>query len=143
MFSRQKRNYRVFIYAALVVAICVLIVLLFWPKEPDDVIYQENNSTTGVKEEHTYDYDEDMNMTDKEETDDVVSKEELESYYLVKKDGDLIKVFFSDKYGDLIELEDTGIIYDLLPVEDQSRFEEGIKINTQEELSSLLMNYES
>lgn len=145
MFSKQRRNYRIFIYVALVVALCVLIVLLFWPKEPDAYIYEDKgNENTNLKEEQAYHYDEDSEEEKKEETeDDFVVNKALETYYLVKNDGDSVKVFFSDKYGDLIELESTDIIYELLPVEDQSRFDEGIKVQTQEELSSLLMNYES
>lgn len=145
MYSRQRRNYKVFIYTALVVALCVLFVLLFWPKSPDDVIYENAGDEKKQSEQQTtYDYNDDNVPTGEDELDDnIVSKEELETYYVVKKDGTAIKVFFSDKYGDLIELEETDIMYDLLPVEDQSRFDEGIKVNTQEELSTLLMNYES
>ena len=155
MFSRQRRNYKIFLYAALTVALCVLIVLLFWPKEPrnEDTPNVTNNQQEQQTDEYEDDitddlYDEESDNPDEENEeeyseDDYVNNDKLETFYLIKKDGDKIKVFFSDKYGDLIELEETAIIYDLLPAEDQTLFEEGLRANTQEELSSILMNYES
>jgi len=137
--------------------VCVLIVLLFWPKEPDNndaydktKAQNEQQQTESFEEDSPDDlYDEEADLYDEEneedysEDEDYVNNDKLETFYLIKKDGDKIKVFFSDKYGDLIELEETAIIYDLLPTEDQVLFEEGLRANTQEELSSILMNYES
>ena len=157
MFSRQKRNYKIFIYAALTVAICVLIILLFWPKEPDKTVYSESATNEKIQntdeyddrneydnDDDIYEYDDDDEYTDEEaEEDEYMTNNTLETYYLIKRDAESIKVFFSDKYGDLIELEETQIIYDLLTEEDQLKFDEGLKAKTQEELASILMNYES
>mgnify|MGYP002169651817 CR=1 FL=1 len=68
---------------------------------------------------------------------------EGQSYYLVKKAGDAIKVFFVDKSGNEVELETTNIIYDVLGFEDQRLFEEGYKVGSQEELAMLLQDFES
>ena len=70
-------------------------------------------------------------------------KNKNESYYIVLKEGDAVSVFFVDSKGDKIKLEDTEILYDLLTVEDQQRFDKGIVIKNQEQLASLLQDYES
>ena len=68
---------------------------------------------------------------------------ESESYYLVKRAGDVIKVFFVDHSGNEVELETTSILYDMLSFDDQALFEEGYKVKTQEELAVLLQDFES
>ncbi len=45
--------------------------------------------------------------------------------------------------GSEVKLETTDILYDLLPLDDQKAFEEGVKVNTQEELAALLQDFES
>ena len=65
------------------------------------------------------------------------------TYYLVKRAGDRIKVFFIDEQGNQIELETTEIVYDVLGTEDQKLFDEGYKVKSQEELAVLLQDFES
>lgn len=66
-----------------------------------------------------------------------------QSYYLVKLDKDVIKIFFSDETGKLTELEETGIIYETLSADDQKRFTDGIKLEKRDDLNKLMMDYES
>ena len=66
-----------------------------------------------------------------------------QSYYLVKYDNNVIKIFFSDETGKLTELEETGIIYETLSAQDQQRFAEGIKLERRDDLNKLMMDYES
>ena len=174
MFTRQKRNYRNFVYAALVVALCALVVALFWPKEQETIEENPRNATVEVNkdtgtssEENSIDHgntknsltdeqgdnltdadgntlsDKDGNISEEDEEEKPVVENSFKTYYLVKKDGDSIKVFFSNGSGELIELEETQILYELLPAEDQSKFDSGIKVSSQEELSLLLQDFES
>ena len=57
MFTRQKKNYRIFIYAALIITLCILVVALMWPKtaEPDAV--DQANAQTDAEDENSIDAD--------------------------------------------------------------------------------------
>ena len=70
-------------------------------------------------------------------------KQFYQSYYLVKYDKNVIKIFFSDETGNLVELEQTAIVYETLSPQDQQRFQEGVKADNRDELNRLIMNYES
>ena len=166
MFTRQRRNYRIFVYAALIVTLCILVAALMWPKDSapagSDEIKSENeaNADSQAGDQDGYDNnggknndgsqsaskdddgDQDQNDQDKDDDKPVVSGAK-DTYYVVKRDGDRISVFFSDENGREIELESTDIIYELLTPEDQKKFDEGIKAESQEQLSSLLQDFES
>jgi len=155
MFTRQKKNYRTFVYVALIIMLCILIVALMWPKEAEP---SNNDVKTGtnVKIDSDKDKDKDKNNipdntaidkpngvdTDVDNQKPVVD-EKQETYYVVKRKDDKISVFFSNERGEEIELETTDIVYDLLTPEDQRNFDEGIKAKSQEELSSILQDFES
>lgn len=164
MFTRQKKNYRIFIYAALIITLCILVVALMWPKtaEPDAV--DQANAQTDAEDENSIDADNKDRETDvsdnnvsgsneeyepdeRRENEDTHDKsvvgEKQDTYYVVKRNGDKISVFFSDENGEEIELETTDIIYELLTPEDQKNFDEGIKAESQEQLSSILQDFES
>ena len=164
MFTRQKKNYRIFIYAALIITLCILVVALMWPKaaEPDAV--DQANAQTDAEDENSIDADNkerekdvsDNNVSGSNEEDEPdeqrenedthdksVVGEKQDTYYVVKRNGDKISVFFSDENGEEIELETTDIIYELLTPEDQKNFDEGIKAESQEQLSSILQDFES
>ena len=164
MFTRQKKNYRIFIYAALIITLCILVVALMWPKaaEPDTV--DQANAQTDAEDENSIDADNKDRETDvsdnnvsgsneedepdeRRENEDTHDKsvvgEKQDTYYVVKRNGDKISVFFSDENGEEIELETTDIIYELLTPEDQKNFDEGIKAESQEQLSSILQDFES
>ena len=162
MFTRQRRNYKIFVYTALIIALCALVVALFWPKGTETGEGMDNETGTEIdnresieEKEATADGRDSVTKGEKETHEQVVGADsedteekpvvgsQIESYYLVKKSGNSIKVFFSNNYGDLIELEETQIVYDVLPPDDQKAFEEGIKVSSQEELSLLLQDFES
>lgn len=130
MFSRRKKNYRVFVVTALIIAICVLIIMILWPKAPEE---KNEEIETGAKSEVEAD------ITQKEEDD---TKPANQAYYIVKKYGDTISVFLITDDGTQIKLEDTEIIYELLPPEDQANFEKGVILQEQEDLLSLLQDFE-
>ncbi|MDD4376683.1 MAG: hypothetical protein PHH48_00820 [Eubacteriales bacterium] len=69
--------------------------------------------------------------------------EKEESYYLVKNDNNIIKVYFCEKDNELVELESTDIIYETLSEQDQSTFDEGLIIKNRDELYKLLQDFES
>ncbi|MGN0658756.1 MAG: hypothetical protein ACI4LA_04040 [Emergencia sp.] len=66
-----------------------------------------------------------------------------QSYYLVKADKNIIKIYFSDETGHLTELEETNIVYEILSPQDQKRFSEGIRVEKRDDLNRLIMDYES
>ena len=78
---------------------------------------------------------------DVRENDDISSG--LHSYYVVRKDGSNVSVFFVDEKGNQVKLEDTDIVYDVLTPDDQKSFDEGITVADQEELAALLQDFES
>ena len=136
MFTRQKKNFRTFIYCALIVTICLLIGALLWPKDVspqvEKVDSQQSAETAGKNNE------EPEKNTEKE---NIMSEES--SYYLVRKDGTEISLFFVNNNGKEIKLEDTEIEYEFLMPEDQAAFEKGVKVESQEELAALLQDFES
>lgn len=67
----------------------------------------------------------------------------FQSYYLLKHDKDSVKIFFSDETGNKVLLEETGIVYETLSTEDQRRFDDGIRVESRDELNRLIMDYES
>lgn len=68
--------------------------------------------------------------------------DEANGYYLVKADEGKIKVYWIDVTGEHLHRE-TNIPYPLLSVEDQEMLDEGIMLETDEELASFLENYDS
>lgn len=160
MFTRNKKNYRTFIYSAIVVTLCLLVIALAWPQktEPDqpygqqDAIVTNEDSATEGEQDADKTAETDENTTDKEEEESASGNnlnEETnmsgssESYYLVKRAGDQIVVYFCDGSGEMVPLETTQILYEVLGPEDQKLFDEGIKVNSQEELGVLLQDFES
>ena len=137
MFSKRRKNYITFVNAALIVTLCVLIVVIFWP-DGADVATKDGAETTNSEQKVNVNID----TQEKEEVTDNSTETTSESYYIVKKDGDYISVYFVNEKGVSMKLEETEILYDLLPIEDQKNFEKGIVIKGQEGLASLLQDYE-
>ena len=71
------------------------------------------------------------------------NSEDSSTYYLVKSVDGQIKVFFINKSGEPLELETTQIVYELLSTADQKLFDEGCRVESQEELAVLLQDFES
>lgn len=134
MFSRKKKNYRIFVTAALIICICVLIVALLWPKAPN----QEINNPTNTEYSQNIEETPVMNPQKQEES----TPTSNQTYYIVKKYGDVISVFFITEDGTQVKLEDTEIVYEVLPPEDQANFDKGIVVEEQEDLNTLLQDFE-
>lgn len=188
MFTQRKKSYKTFIYTAIILTLCFLIIAIAWPSEPNDKdgfsggqqvsaevsaenggsgegsIAAENNSEhAGDDSDGSDDFDEDnqnsgayFNSDDDFDDDGYGDDEdnfpisensnitgESQSYYLVKRAGDAIKVFFIDRSGNEVELETTDILYDMLGYEDQALFDQGYRVSSQEELAVLLQDFES
>ena len=102
MFSRKKKKYRTFVVTALIVAVCILIIVLLWPQNLETKeINEVNVSVDSRSNEPAKPSNEHENS---QITDDVVKEENIEqetststnmeSYYIVKKNGEVISVFF-------------------------------------------------
>ena len=158
MFTRQKKNYRIFVYRARVITLCLLVAALFWPKDstPQDDAQVNAQTETGQEgqeqQEQIQDGGSDDGGSAAEQTGgsgdgDVMENDDissgLHSYYVVRKDGSNVSVFFVDEKGNQVKLEDTDIVYDVLTPDDQKSFDEGITVADQEELAALLQDFES
>ena len=160
MFTRNKKNYRTFIYAAIVITLCLLVVALAWPQEvPEEKPYGQQDAVITNNDPGTEDDDgEDENGVSDDEDNEIDQNDQPvdnqldeennmsqsgQSYYLVKRAGDQIVVYFCDDSGNTVQLETTQILYELLGPDDQALFDEGIKVESQEELGVLLQDFES
>ena len=158
MFTRQKKNYRIFVYTALVITLCLLVATLLWPKDstPQDDAQVNAQTETGQEGQEQQEQIQDSGSDDGgsaaeqtggsgdgdvRENDDISSG--LHSYYVVRKEGSNVSVFFVDEKGNQVKLEDTDIVYDVLTPDDQKSFDEGITVADQEELAALLQDFES
>lgn len=190
MFTQRKRNYKTFIYTAIILTLCFLIIAIAWPSEENEndgylsekqvnagaLSNDIGNESDGVgndlgnefadgsdtdddnadsDEQNQYsgsnpneEYDPDDEEYDDEEDNFPINENsnitgESQSYYLVKRAGDAIKVFFIDRSGNEVELETTEILYNMLGYEDQALFDRGYRVSSQEELAVLLQDFES
>lgn len=158
MFTRQKKNYRVFVYAALIIALCVLLAAFLWPKdtaepagsqelsakegEDKNIVYRDEGLESEASDEN--DANEGINDDENEDDENVQASDNgQEAYYLVKRNGDGVSVFFCTPEGEEIELEKTDIVYELLTPADQKQFDTGLRAKTQEELSAILQDFAS
>lgn len=146
MFATKKRkNYMTFIYSAIVVVLCLLIIAIAWPTEAETEPVNKQSSTDMGR---IAEPDTDSESSDDEEKDQSAGEkniisEKVASYYLVKSVDGRIKVFFVNEEGEKVELETTEIVYELLSTSDQKLFDEGVTLNSQEELAVLLQDFES
>ncbi len=166
MFSQKKKKHTwIYACAVLIVAIFAVVVLIaaLTGKESEEEALKANlESRVGEDVAKAADPGDSAPTLDDEkdnndDNDDVAGEGEDEpqnhekdtpsqfyqSYYLIKYDKDVIKIFFSDETGHLIELEDTTIVYETLSTQDQNRFKEGIKVENRDDLNRLMMDYES
>ena len=155
MFTTKKRkNYMTFIYSAIIVVLCLLIVAIAWPAAPADPTEPSDPVNASKQTEQT----EPTEPTEPKEPTEPVNPPETSSeqinekdnisedsstYYLVKSVDGQIKVFFINKSGEPLELETTQIVYELLSTADQKLFDEGCRVESQEELAVLLQDFES
>lgn len=122
--SQKRKNYKTFIYTAIIITLCLLIIAIAWPAPPEDNLSQnpdervsagiadngdedrdgdgstdDNNSSDTADSE--WEDDDDDDEDNEEDNFPTVEKPNMmtegQSYYLVKKAGDAIKVFFVDQ----------------------------------------------
>ena len=150
------------IYTSIVITICLLVVALAWPADsgPSDendliqtqqgsIVYPEdinrgdkkNNPTENENNNEDINSGEEENDESNEDDKSGISQQN-ESYYLVKYLDGYVRVFFVNNQGKMVELEKTGIVFDVLNPTDQKLFTNGIKAGSQEELSTLLQDFE-
>ncbi|SCJ80263.1 Uncharacterised protein [uncultured Eubacterium sp.] len=145
MFSQKKRNLT-WIYVCIILLIAVIAVFILIGalsnKNAEDA--ERTNLESKVSEENQSEPNAD-NATNVQEPEDSKSDAEkfYQSYYLVKYDNNVIKIYFSDETGKLTELESTSIVYETLSQGDQAKFREGIKVENRDDLNRLMMDYES
>ena len=149
MFSKKRKNYSIFLYTALILTICALLAVLLWP-EPVAVSNNEENinvnsqtNTTDNSKELQEEVKTETPQKNEDNEDETLTETNSKSYYIVKKNDDVISVYFVTDNGSKVKLEDTDILYELLPIEDQNKFDQGIVIEDQEKLATLLQDYES
>ena len=143
--TKKRKNYMTFIYSAIVVVLCLLIIAIAWPTEAETEPVNKQSSTDMGR---IAEPDTDSESSDDEEKDQSAGEKNIisekgASYYLVKSVDGRIKVFFVNEEGEKVELETTEIVYELLSTSDQKLFDEGVTLNSQEELAVLLQDFES
>ena len=155
MFTRRaRRNYRTAVFSAVIVCLCLLILVLAWPESPAEssVDQPAGMNPDYHPEELPEEYEEDVKDSNAgillEPEENVSENEENSmnpdnaSYYLVKRTGEQIAVFFCDSNGNMVQLETTDILYEMLGPNDQKLFDQGIQVKNQEELGTLLQDFE-
>lgn len=158
MFSRKKKNYTWLwvcsILAIMIFAVLLLIGSLAGSKDEETLraslekSAEQRQEVSEYAQEDSYEGGAEENLgknsaAEKKPAEDNRQNQFYQSYYLIKYDNNVIKIFFSDETGNLVQLEETAIIYQTLSPADQKRFREGIKIENRDDLNSLIMNYES
>ena len=152
MFTTKKRkNYMTFIYSSIIVVLCLLIVAIAWPAAPADPTEPSNPSDTvnaSKQTEPTEPKESSEPVNPPETSSEQINEkdnisEDSSTYYLVKSVDGQIKVFFVNEVGEALELETTQIVYELLSTADQKLFDEGCRVESQEELAVLLQDFES
>ncbi len=144
MFATKKRkNYMTFIYSAIVVVLCLLIIAIAWPTEAETEPVNKQSSTDMGR---IAEPDTDSESSDDEEKDQSAGEKNIisekgASYYLVKSVDGRIKVFFVNEEGEKVELETTEIVYELLSTSDQKLFDEGVTLKSHEKQAVILQEY--
>jgi len=145
MFSQRRKKYKNMVWASVLtaVAILALVALLGYLGSFRDKNYEETPASEVVSTpQKEKEFEVDNVEGDSKET-LAARDEKKQTYYLLKYDNDVIRVYFSDQQGNLTELEETGIVYETLSTEDQQQFIEGIQVENRDALNRLLMDYES
>ena len=144
MFETKRRNnYMTFIYSSIIVVLCLLIAAIAWPTEPAAKQVNKTSPTDDdtVDQRDVSDFEPIEEEPSPDEKNNILNEDA--TYYLVKSIDGQIKVFFVNEDGEPLELETTDIVYELLSTADQKLFDEGCKVESQEELAVLLQDFES
>lgn len=146
MFSQKKRNYTwLYVCGILAIVIVAVLILIGALSSRNAEEAERANLESRVEEKQPQAEDDSQTRLETPEPDEENPQDEefYQSYYLVKYDNNVIKIFFSDETGELTELETTNIVYETLAAEDQQRFQEGVKLENRDDLNRLIMDYES
>lgn len=145
MFSQKKRNITwIYVCIALIIAVIAVFILIGALSNKNAEEAERTNLESKVSEENQSDPNADNGADVQEPADDDSDSDKFyQSYYLVKYDNNVIKIYFSDETGKLTELESTSIVYETLSQGDQAKFREGIKVENRDDLNRLMMDYES
>ena len=147
MFSQRRKKYKNMVWASVLtaVAILALVALLGYLGSFKDKTYEEApaNEVVSTSQDNKQ-YKEEDDVVEAENGEDVVAARDIkkQTYYLLKYDNDVVRIYFSDQQGKLTELEETEIVYETLSIEDQQQFDEGIQVESRDALNRLLMDYE-
>ena len=144
MFSQKKRV--PWGWIAIVIVLAAFGFLMIFAALTDDSDPQEGENNNMPQQNVQSDQKDDANTDNDgngEELSAPASKITQESYYLVKNDNNVVRVYFYDTHGQSVELEETDIMYEILSESDQKRLDEGIRLSTREQLNKLIMDYES
>jgi len=152
--AKTKRNYRAVILSVVILLLCVLIAVLLWPSKPVEQadtdpqpgLLTSQNPSLWTEEDAPDDETDEKPDDEPDDGEDFAEKNNISaderSYYEVKRSGSQIAVFFCDGDGNMVQLETTGILYELLSPSDQQLFDQGIRVEGQEELAVLLQDFE-
>ncbi|MBR5315715.1 MAG: hypothetical protein IKU44_02895 [Firmicutes bacterium] len=148
MFSQKKRinPYWLWPAVALAATACSIMLLIGYMGKNEELMAARASGNQNVVEQEQQVVTENDVIDEEDETvgdETLVNKGSFQSYYLVKHDKDGIGIYFSDESGKITELEVTTIVYETLSAEDQERFDEGVKLDSRDDLNKLLMDYES
>ena len=146
MFIQRRKKYKNMVWACVLtaVAILALVVLLGYLGSFRDKTYSETHVNEPVAaQERTEEEDADHQVERNDDDEESEPAEKKQTYYLLKYDNDIIRIYFSDQQGKLTELEETDIVYETLSPEDQQQFQDGIQVENRDALNRILMDYES
>lgn len=151
MFSQRRKKYKNVVWACVLMAVAILalVVLLgylgnFRDKNYDETSVNEPVVAQELVEDGEDNYNGDGSLNgDNEEGVSSDENAKKQTYYLLKYDNDVVRIYFSDQQGKLTELEETDIVYETLSTEDQKQFVDGIQVENRDALNRLLMDYES
>lgn len=141
--TKRRKNYMTLIYSSIIVVLCLLIAAIAWPTEPAAEQVNKNSPTDNdtVDKRDVSDFEPIEEEPSPHEKNNILSEDA--TYYLVKSVDGQIKVFFVNESDEPLELETTNIVYELLSTADQKLFDEGCRVESQEELAVLLQDFES
>ena len=72
-----------------------------------------------------------------------VVEEDGKAYYLLKEEDGQVELYYFDETGKEKLIRTTDIPFQLISEQDQAQFHTGIKVESEEELDTLLQDFES
>lgn len=132
--SKKKTNY---LRNGILLAIAVVLVLLaYFMNQPETI---PNTPGTDINANGPID----TKGKEKENPKNDALTQAGEAYYLLKEDEGDVLLYYVEENGEEKLLRKTDIRFSLITEQDQIEFQNGIKVETEEELDSLLQDFES